>query len=111
MPHCIIEYSEELNKHAIEIVSAVHAGALSSGLFEEYDIKTRAIAYQHYQVGKSRSLFIHVSSRILSGRDAAQKTALNTAIVNHITTLGITDCTITAETIDMHRESYAKHNV
>jgi len=111
LPHCIIEYSEELNNHAIEIVNAVDAGALSSGLFEEHDIKTRAIAYQHYQLGTSRSLFIHVSSRILSGRDTVQKTALNTAIVSHLSALGFTDCTITAETIDIHRESYAKHNV
>ena len=45
MPHCIIEYSQGVTDQ-IEIddlVGAVHQGVLSSGLFDEYDIKTRAV--------------------------------------------------------------------
>ncbi len=111
MPHCVIEYSNDLNDKISKIVNAVHLGTLSSNLFEEDDIKTRAICYEHYRVGISNSSFIHVSSKILSGRNTAQKSTLNAAIIKHITNLNIKDCSITAEVIDIHKESYEKNRV
>ncbi len=111
MPHCIIEYSEDLDNIINEIISAVHDGACSSNLFEEGDIKTRAIPYKSYQVGTSNSSFVHVSSRILLGRDSSQKLLLNTAIINNIKTLNLKGCSITAEAVDIQKESYAKFQV
>ncbi len=108
MPHCIIEYSSDLSDKVNDIMDAVYTGACSSQLFEEEDIKTRAIAYENYQVGSSSASFIHVSSKILSGRSSAQKAALNHTIVSHIADLGITNCAITAEVIDIDKESYIK---
>jgi 5-carboxymethyl-2-hydroxymuconate isomerase len=111
LPHCIIEYSEDFNDSVNEIMSAVHVGAVSSGLFEPNDIKIRAMPYKHYQVGIAKSSFVHVSSRILSGRDNTQKHAFNSAIVSQLSTLAFSNCSITAEVIDIHKESYAKLKV
>ena len=108
MPHCVIEYSQDLSDKITHIMNAVHAGACASNLFEENDIKTRAIPYEHCRVGISNSSFIHVSSKILSGRNSEQKILLNAAIINHINRIGIKNCSITAEAVDIHKESYAK---
>lgn len=108
MPHCVIEYSKDLSQKVNDIINAVHAGAVASNLFEESDIKTRAIAYDHYRVGVSDASFIHVSSKILSGRDSLQKSMLNAAILSHLSSLAIHNCSITAEAIDIHKESYEK---
>lgn len=111
MPHCIIEYSEDLNDNVSEISRAVFSGALASNLFEAGDIKIRAIPYKNYQVGHSATSFVHVSSRLLSGRDSTQKRQLNTAMVDCIKNLNLKNCSITAEAVDIHRESYVKYEV
>lgn len=108
MPHCIIEYSENLNHQVDDIVCAVRLGACDSQLFEVCDIKIRAMPFAKYVVGTSDASFIHVSSRILSGRSLEQKLRLNRAIVEHIKILDVKNCAITAEVIDIHRESYIK---
>lgn len=108
MPHCVIEHSEDLLDNINEIIRSVHAGAVSSGLFDSNDIKTRAISYRHYQVGISHASFIHVSSRILSGRNSSQKIMLNTAIIKELGILALPGCSITSEIIDIHKESHAK---
>lgn len=92
-------------------MGSVHTGAESSGLFESSDIKTRAIPYRYYQVGVSQSSFIHVSSRILSGRNGVQKETLNSAIIGKLSILAFSNCSITAEVIDIHKESYVKLEV
>lgn len=111
MPHCIIEYSEDLNGRVNEIIEAVYSGAVNSGLFDSGDIKVRAIAYQHFHIGVANASFIHVSSRILSGRNSSQKCTLNSAITSAINTLTLTQCVITAEVIDIHKKSYAKLDI
>jgi 5-carboxymethyl-2-hydroxymuconate isomerase len=92
-------------------MSSVHLGAVNSGLFESSDIKIRAIPYKYYQVGIANSSFVHVSSRILSGRDNTLKDVLNSAIVNQLSILAFSNCSITAEVIDIHKESYVKFDV
>ena len=70
MPHCIIEYSKELENEIDPklMINAAHQGALASGLFEESHIKSRTILYQHYKTGTKDLRFIHITARILSGR-------------------------------------------
>ncbi|MDA9004164.1 5-carboxymethyl-2-hydroxymuconate Delta-isomerase [bacterium] len=111
MPHCIIEYSEDLSNSINEIMKSVEAGAVNSGLFEFIDIKIRAIPYKYYQVGITDSSFVHVSSRILSGRNSTQKDTLNAAIISQLSILTFSNCSITSEVIDIHKESYAKLEV
>ncbi|MFT6284282.1 MAG: 5-carboxymethyl-2-hydroxymuconate isomerase [Arenicella sp.] len=75
MPHCIIEYSKSLeyNVPINDLVSAVHGSVFASGLFEESSIKTRSIEFTHHQTGLSDTPFIHITLKILQGRDHQQK--------------------------------------
>ncbi len=73
MPHCIVEYSKDLESQVAptKLVETVHQGALASGLFEASHIKTRAVAYDYFQIGTEKSDFIHVTIRLHQGRTAA----------------------------------------
>jgi len=108
VPHCIIEHSEEVNGSAL--VPLVHNGALKSQLFDPNgsDIKVRAIAYSNYQTGSVDINFIHVTLKILSGRDAAQKSKLSNLVLQQLHTLSLIDCSISVEVYDIDRDSYTK---
>lgn len=108
MPHCVIDYSEDLSSKVDAIIFAVFSGARESQLFDECDIKIRALSFSKYTVGISDDSFVHVSSKILSGRSADQKLQLNKGIVERIKELNFKHCLITAEVIDIERDSYSK---
>jgi 5-carboxymethyl-2-hydroxymuconate isomerase len=110
MPHIVIEYSEGVETGAsIEaIMSAAHEGAMTSGLFPEYDIKARAVQYEHHRTGQTRDSFVHVSVHLLSGRDDAQKSALAEGVLEKLVPLLSEVVSVGVEVIDMHRESYRK---
>ncbi len=110
MPHCVIEYSSDVaDQIAIDdLVAAVHDGAFSSGLFPEYDIKTRAIAYEHHRTGQTTDSFVHVNLHLLSGRDDNQKADLSEKILASIESLLPQVVSVGVEIIDMHRDSYRK---
>ncbi|MGH1426802.1 MAG: 5-carboxymethyl-2-hydroxymuconate Delta-isomerase [Arenicella sp.] len=106
MPHCIIEHSKGLND--IELLQAVYQGALNSGLFSEYDIKTRAIAYECFQTGPEKQHFIHVVVKILSGRSPKQKIMLSSDVLTQLKSLSLSDISLTVEVVDIDKVSYAK---
>lgn len=108
MPHCIIEHSSDID--AQSLIEQVHQGALDASLFtpEGSDIKVRAQSFSQYRTGSVDLSFIHVSLRILSGRNTEQKNALSQGVLNKLNALAITNCSISVEVIDIHRESYAK---
>ena len=110
MPHCIIEYSSEVADQVSidDLVSATYQGALSTGLFDEYDIKTRATAYRHHRMGSTQDSFVHVTVRLLSGRDDAQKAELSEKILVQIEPMLSQVVSVGVEICDMHRESYRK---
>ncbi len=110
MPHCVIEYSADVaDQVAIdELIAAVHQGAFSSDLFPEYDIKTRAVAYEHHRTGKTQDSFVHVNVHLLSGRTDAQKSILSEKMLASIEPLLSKVVNVGVEIIDMHRESYRK---
>jgi len=110
MPHCIVEYSSGVADQ-IEIddlVAAAHQGVLSSGLFDEYDIKTRAVSYTHHRTGATRDSFVHVTVRLLSGRDDAQKADLSEKVLAAIEPLLPGVASVGVEICDIHRDSYRK---
>ncbi len=110
MPHVIIEHSEDvaglvgLN----ELVDAVHEATFSSELFSEYDIKTRAIAYQYHRMGQTRDSFVHVAVHLLDGRSDEQKTMLSEAILARVEPMLPAVASVGVEIIDIHRASYRK---
>ncbi|WP_445400135.1 5-carboxymethyl-2-hydroxymuconate Delta-isomerase [Zobellella sp. An-6] len=110
MPHCVIEYSTTLGRQLSPsaLVTAVHQGAFDSGLFEEADIKSRAVGYDYHHHGGARRDFIHVTLKILSGRTPEQRKALAALVLEALAGLGLEDISLTVEVVEMERESYAK---
>lgn len=108
MPHCIVEYSNDISVKAEKLIDAVYKGALRSELFEESHIKTRAIGYKTYQVGANKESFIHVNARILSGRSIGQRSQLSELILDELSKLAVKDVVITVDVIDMERACYRK---
>lgn len=108
MPHCVIEHSAEIDGKPL--VSLVYKGALESNLFESEgsDIKVRAQPYSNYQTGKVDINFVHVTLRILSGRNIDQKSTLTQLVLEQLKTLEMSDCSISVEVTDIDRASYAK---
>ncbi|MCP4433141.1 MAG: 5-carboxymethyl-2-hydroxymuconate Delta-isomerase [Gammaproteobacteria bacterium] len=110
MPHCVIEYAREIvDQVSIEaLMAAVHDAALSSDLFPEYEIKTRAIAFQQHRTGQTQDSFVHVGVHLLLGRDDDQKADLSERILAGIEPLLADVVSVGVEIIDMHRASYRK---
>ncbi|MGD2171093.1 MAG: 5-carboxymethyl-2-hydroxymuconate Delta-isomerase [Gammaproteobacteria bacterium] len=110
MPHLIIEYSEEVaDQVAItDIIDAAHDGAMSSDLFPEYDIKTRAVGYRDHRTGRTRDSFVHVAVHLLDGRSDEQKAMLSEAVLGRIEPLLPRVASVGVEIVDMHRASYRK---
>ena len=110
MPHCVIEYSSEVAEQVCvtELMAAVYEAAFSTGLFPEYHIKTRAVAYDHFRVGQTSDTFVHVNLHLLSGRDDGQKSDLSEKVLAGIESLLPKVGVVSVEIIDMHRASYRK---
>ena len=110
MPHCIIEYSKDLEKSVkpLALINAVHKGAVASQLFDESHIKTRTRAYSDYKTGTGDLRFFHVAAHILSGRNSEQKTKLSRAILSQLELLDLTEVTITVQICDIEAESHSK---
>lgn len=108
MPHCIIEHSSNID--GSDLVSLVHQGAVTSELFstEGSDIKVRATPYATYKTGSVEISFVHVTLRILSGRNLEQKSALTNLVLESLKTRIEKDCSISVEVVDIDTESYAK---
>ncbi|ALU44102.1 5-carboxymethyl-2-hydroxymuconate Delta-isomerase [Pseudoalteromonas rubra] len=87
MPHLIIEHSAHLNISVYELVQAVHQGAERTQLFDPASIKTRAIAYNDYQLGSNHQGFIHVQAHIIAGRTVAQKQLLSETLLKALHSL------------------------
>lgn len=91
-------------------MSSVINGAIESDLFDKAgaDIKVRAISYDDHISGSTLSSFVHVSLKILSGRTEEQKCLLSDSVLNKLLELGLSDCSVTVEVVDIDRASYAK---
>lgn len=110
MPHCIIEYSNEIEKSVepAQLINAVYQGALKSGLFKDEDIKTRSIAFDSYQAGSIKKAFVHVTVKILSGRNIEQKKTLSNLILSQLKTIDFPSTLVTVEVVEIEKESYAR---
>ena len=73
MAHVQIEYSANLRGQVAfpEFIAAVHAAALSTGIFPIGWLRTRAYAAEHYRVadGHPDNAFMHIMLRVGHGRD------------------------------------------
>lgn len=110
MPHCIIEYSKSLESEVepSRLLNSVFEGALNSQLFEAADIKTRALPFNHYMSGTIRQSFVHVTAKILSGRNVEQRNSLAKSILDQLSELFFSEVSLTVEICEIERSSYAK---
>ena len=114
MPHCIIEYSKELEKEIspTEMIETTHDGTMASGLFVENHIKSRAIAYEDFRTGEPELRFIHITAKIISGRTIEQKTSLSESIQAQfkgvISEKKLSKISVTVDVRDLQQESYTK---
>jgi 5-carboxymethyl-2-hydroxymuconate isomerase len=110
MPHCIIEYSKNLeNSMPInELVRVVHSSVFASELFEESSIKTRAIEFMHFQTGLSDTPFIHITLKILQGRDHQQKKDLTKLVLDTLSEFIPAPLSLSVEVMDIEKVSYKK---
>lgn len=106
MPHCIIEFSDELDVKPL--MAAVHQGTLASGLFTEEDIKVRAMPYSFHYANAEHKHFVHVTTKILSGRTNEQQTFLSQCVLKELEKLVLPSVSITVEVCDIERTSYSK---
>lgn len=108
MPHCIIEYSKDIEIEPARLMSVVFKSTLKSTLFKEHHIKTRTLAFENYQKGACKENFIHVCAKILMGRTLQQRSMLSQSILDGLVSLDLQSVTITVEVIEMEKASYAK---
>lgn len=110
MPHCIIEYAKELEQSLAvnELLGIVEQAAVESKLFEESSIKIRAIAYEHYLTGCSNKPFIHITFKILFGRNHQQKKELTNLVLDKLSEVLQLPISLSVEVIDIEKVSYKK---
>jgi len=110
MPHVIIEHAHEVAGEIDinSLIGAVHEATFGSGLFTEYDIKTRALEYRNHQTGQTRDSFVHVAVHLLDGRSEAHKSMLSRTVLARIEPLLPQVVSVGVEICDMHRASYVK---
>ncbi len=73
MAHILIEYSANLGGRIDfpSFLEAVHAAALSTGIFPIGGVRTRAYPAEHYRIadGHPENAFVHTMLRVGHGRD------------------------------------------
>ncbi len=110
VPHCVIEYSKTLDSKVKpgELVDVVHRGVLESGLFEASHIRIRATFYDNHVIGYPVKDFIHVTLKILAGRNQQQKIGLSSLVLCKLEDIDLTSISLTVEVIDIERETYSR---
>lgn len=110
MPHCILEYSQNLEQEVppAELLETVKEACVASDLFSVEDIKLRSRAYKSFITGGQEDAFIHVMIRLLSGRTEEQKKQLSDLVLNALIQFSLKDVSLSVELCDMDRATYAK---
>ena len=116
MPHLHLEYTANLTDLAVEkTLLRLNNVLMASGQFgSEFDIKSRALKVESFQVGTSLSprAFIAVKLSLLSGRSPQVKKQLSESLLAALQDVAEwpTDMQVqlSVQLVDMDRESYSK---
>ncbi|BFM49156.1 5-carboxymethyl-2-hydroxymuconate Delta-isomerase [Marinomonas sp. THO17] len=110
MPHCIVEFSQNLSQEVppMDMLEAVRDATMASELFTQEDIKLRALPYKDFLTAGTEDAFIHVTLRILAGRSQQQKQRLSQMVLDAIMAFALKDVSFTVEVCDMDRDTYCK---
>ena len=116
MPHLHLEYTANLTDLAVEkTLLRLNNVLMASGQFgSEFDIKSRALKVESFQVGTSLSprAFIAVKLSLLSGRSPQVKKQLSESLLAALQDVGEwpadMQVQLSVQLVDMGRESYSK---
>ena len=110
MPHCIVEYSQNLEQEVppMDWLEAVQDACMKSELFQPSDIKLRAFPCKHFITGGLQDAFVHVTIRILSGRSQEQKNRLAQSVLDALCCFSVKQVSLTVEILEMDSASYAR---
>jgi 5-carboxymethyl-2-hydroxymuconate isomerase len=115
MPHLTLEYTDNLTGfQSAPALVAINEAAFATGLFGESDIKTRAVKLDAYRTGIHVGArgFVHVRIAMLAGRTDAERKNLAEAVLavlkKHLGEPAGMEVQLSVETVELHRESYAK---
>ncbi|MRI31859.1 5-carboxymethyl-2-hydroxymuconate isomerase [Endozoicomonas sp. OPT23] len=109
MPHCIVEYSAELegDLSISQLINTAHEAVLSSELFRPEDTKSRAYPCYQYRTVNSDDSFIHVVVKILPGRETEIRNSLSQSVLSAVSKFASDVNIVTVEVVDLD-ESYTK---
>lgn len=113
MPHCIVEYSQNLEQEVppADFLEAVKEACITSALFSIEDIKLRSFSYKSFLTGGEEDAFVHVTLRVLSGRTSEQKKQLSDLVLEALTQFSLKNVSLSVEVCEMERDSYVKRVV
>ena len=117
MPHIILEYSENVPEIAFGegFFNDMHELLISTGPFNLADIKSRAYCSDRYCIGDGsvQNAFIHLTIRILEGRDVSVRSSLSKVVHTFILervgeSLEDLACSVTVEILELNGATYTK---
>ncbi len=115
MPHLTLEYSGNLADLDVEqYLLELNRTLVASGEFEEIDIKSRALRFDHFVIGTApeQRAFIHAKVAILQGRSPEVRRALSGRLLERLQQLchGASrhQTQLCVEILEIERDSYAK---
>ncbi|MDG1858498.1 MAG: 5-carboxymethyl-2-hydroxymuconate Delta-isomerase [Emcibacteraceae bacterium] len=110
MPHCIIEFTRDL-ENAIDmnrLVDVAFESIEKTDLFNRSAIKCRAIPLDYFKSGLERDDYIHITVKILPGRTTEQKQLLTQSVIDEVSKIVGRIQSLSVEVVDLHGESYNK---
>ena len=117
MPHCILEYSDNLADEPKwpAIFKEIHAVLIATGEWHSADIKSRAIELHNYYIGNGsqQQAFVSLAIQILSGRSDSLKKSISENCLKVLSThfartLEALQTSITVQIVDIHEPSYCR---
>ena len=117
MPHCVLEYSDNIvdQPDFYALLHQVHEFLAGTGMFKLADIKSRVLRHDLFIVGDgSRDrAFVTMNVCIFGGRDEATKAKISNGVLQVLQqhfpkTFAERRCSLTVQISDIDRDSYAK---
>jgi len=84
MPHIIVEYTDTISIDIPKLLDGLHYNLAEQETIDVHAIKTRAIPVQYSIVGdgKDRDKLVHITLKLLEGRDEALRKKIAQDIFN-----------------------------
>ena len=109
MPHCIIEYSSDLENGIVStVIQTINEILIASDLFDPRTIKVRALPFSKYLTGGETKSFVHVTLKLLSGRTEELRSQLSQDILDLLINTFKSVEKISVDIVEMNRNCYKK---